>query len=130
MINLTKEQIKRFPIHDSEFHGIEVLQDQGGVSELQLEFLLHSDEVESANDVLNTEKHFSEKSLMCFQNLWWSSYTGFFNCSNRDIVDGIAIVENSPIVQKQTAVVELNHFVIEFISGSKLECVCEKVCLS
>ena len=122
MKKLDEQSIQHLPFHDSDFLGVKIIQTDEGETDLALNIAFYKGEFESlSEDYMKVIRPDGSASLL-FKGCDWIKINTVCNRSQRDEVDYIQFIHNSPNLKKGR-----QHVEVIFISGSKLECVAEKI---
>lgn len=125
MKTLDEKSIQYLPFHDSDFLGIKIIQSDEGETDLILNIAFYEGEFESlSEDYLNVIKTDGTASIL-FKACNRININAVCNRSQRDEIDFINFIQDSPSLKE-----DQKHVEVIFISGSKLECIAEKVELS
>ena len=128
MKEINKETIYDLPIHDSDFLGIHISQNDRGVTDLYLDIIFCKDEFEEISNYSNfisTEGY----TTLVFIGCDWINVETFCHRIQRDSIDFIDFRHNTPELKKYSSQDKAVHLVIFFTSGTKIECISKKVML-
>ena len=128
MKEINKETIYDLPVHDSDFLGIHISQNDHGVTDLSLDVIFCKDELEKLSDYsdfISTEGY----TTFAFIGCDWIAVDIFCNRIQRDSIDFIDFKQDTPELKKYNAQDKAIHVVIFFTSGTKIECIAQNATL-
>ena len=122
MKEINRETIYDLPIHDSEFLGIHISQNDSGVTDLSLDIAFCKGEFEELSDysgVISTEGY----TTFVFTGCDWINVNTFCNRTQRDSVDFVDFKHDTPELKRYSAQEGAEHVIIFFTSGTRVECI-------
>lgn len=128
MKEVNKETIYDLPIHDSDFLGMHISQNDRGVTDLFLDVMLCKEDLEKASDysdIISTEGY----TTFAFIGCDWIDIDAFCNRIQRDSIDFIDFKHDTLELKKYSAKDRMIHVIIFFTSGTKIECIAKNVIL-
>ena len=122
MKTLDAESIRYLPFHDSDFLGIRIIQSDEGETDLILNIAFYEGEFEGlSEDYLNIINPDGTASLF-FKACDRININAVCNRSQRDEIDFIQFIKDA-----DNLIDGKKHVEVIFISGSKIECMAERV---
>ena len=119
---LNEKSIQNLPFHDSDFHGVQIIQTDEGETDLVIDITFYVGEYEClSKDYQKVIKNDGSASIL-FKNCELIKIHGIYKRAQRDEIDFVQYVSDLPGLKKA-----MNHVEVVFTSGSRLECVTEKM---
>lgn len=122
MKKINKANIYDLPVHDSDFLGIRLLQDDSGETELSLDIGFCKGEFEKLADYSSVISSEGNATLL-FTCCDWVNISTFCNRTQRDSVDYIDFKKDTAELKQYNVPKDKEHIVVYFTSGSKIECI-------
>lgn len=129
MKEITKETIYDLPVHDADFLWMKISQNNMGETELSLAISFCKGEYESLtgySDLITPEG----LTLFVFSGCEWITNNFFCNRTQRDSIDSIEFKNDTPELVQYSPQKDSTHIEVLFTSGSKIECIVNKVLLT
>lgn len=126
MKEIDRESIYDLPVHDSDFLGLKISQNDSGETNLILTIAFCKGEFDDLTDyskVISPEGHTS----FLFINCDWININTFCNRTQRDSVDYIEFKNNSSQLEQYNAKNDKKHIEVVFVSGSRIECIVKRI---
>lgn len=126
MKEINRETIYDLPVHDSDFLGVKISQNDSGETDLILTIAFCKGEFEDLTDysnVISSEGHTS----FVFINCDWININTFCNRTQRDSVDYIEFKKGTSQLEQYNAQKDKEHIEVVFASGSNIECVVRRI---
>lgn len=129
MYELDQETIYDLPFHDSDFHGTTIKQEDNGNTNLIIKITLFDEELSDLNaDLLEHIKKSGKVSIL-LKNCKWIRINVVSNITQRDTVNSIEILKNTPKMNEFSFNTIHKHVVVTLNSGTKIESLTEKIAL-
>ena len=122
MKRIDEKSIQCLPFHDSDFRGLKINQKDNGETDLILNLAFYKGEFESLSEDYLKAIELDGTASLLFENCDWINIHTVCNRLQRDEIDFIQFVHDLP-----NLVEGKKHIEVVFISGSKLECVANKI---
>lgn len=126
MKEINIETIYDLPVHDSDFLGMKISQNDSGETELCLTIGFCKGEFEGLPEYSNVISHEGHIAFM-FNNCEWININTFCNRTQRDSVDYIEFKNDTPELKQYNPRKNNKHVVVVFTSGSKIECIVKRI---
>jgi len=129
MEEISIETIYDLPVHDSDFLGVKISQNDSGETDLSLTIAFCKGEFEGLTDystVISPEGHTS----LVFVNCCWININTFCNMTQRDSVDYIEFKKDTSQLEQYNTQNDKEHIEVVFVSGSRIECIMTRIKLT
>lgn len=129
MKEINSETICYLPVHDSDFLGVEISQNDSGETELILAITFCKGEFEDLaeySDDISPEGH----AYFVFTNCEWININTFCNRTQRDSIDYIEFKKDTSELEQYSTQNDKKHVEVVFVSGSKIECIVKSLVLT
>ncbi|MBU0682202.1 MAG: hypothetical protein KKD73_12355 [Proteobacteria bacterium] len=126
MKEINIETIYDLPVHDSDFLGMKISQNDSGETELSLTIAFCKGEFEDLPEhsgVISPEGHMA----FVFNNCEWININTFCNRTQRDSIDYIEFKKDTPELKQYNPQKGNKHIMVVFTSGSKIECISKSI---